>query len=126
MLNIFTSQKVRSRMQSGAMGPYLSEIATVLCRQGYARSTIRLHRCGPIWCLALKEGLSVNDISTAIVDRYLEGLGRQFSPSCLGGRLPHKALGVRQRHRLTMHSWVTSLLRSRTHARLVSLRFVGE
>ena len=34
MLNIFTNQKVRSRMQSGPMGPYLSEIAAVLWQQG--------------------------------------------------------------------------------------------
>jgi hypothetical protein len=43
MLKIFTNQKVLSRMQSGPMGPYLSEIAAVLWQQGYARSTIRLH-----------------------------------------------------------------------------------
>jgi hypothetical protein len=30
MLNIFTNQKVRSRMQSGPMSPYLPEIAAVL------------------------------------------------------------------------------------------------
>jgi len=43
MLNIFTSQKVRSRMESGLMGPYLSAMAAELQQQGYARSTIRRH-----------------------------------------------------------------------------------
>jgi len=97
MLNIFTSQKVRSRMKSGPMGPYLSEIAAVLCNQGYARSTIRLHlrAADQFGAWLLKEGVSINDISTSTVDRYLEGLDRQYSQSCLGGRLPHKALGVR-------------------------------
>ena len=96
MLNIFTNQKVRSRMQSGLMGPYLSEIATVLWQQGYARSTIRLHlrAINHFDAWLLKEGLSLKDISNSVVDRYLKGLDRQFSPSCPEGRLPHKALGL--------------------------------
>ena len=96
MLNIFTNQKVRSRMQSGPMSPYLPEIAAVLCQQGYARSTIRPHLRAidhfDAWLL--KGGLSLNDISSSVVDRYLKGLDRQFSPSCPGGRQPHKALGL--------------------------------
>src|SRR5580693_3879774 len=97
MLNIFTSQKVRSRMKSGPMGPYLSEIAAVLCNQGYARSTIRLHlrAADQFGAWLLKEGVSINDISTSTVDRYLEGLDRQYSQSCLRGRLSAKALGVK-------------------------------
>ena len=43
MLNIFTSQKVRSRMESGPMGPYLFAVAAELQQQGYAESTIRRH-----------------------------------------------------------------------------------
>ena len=81
MLNIFTNQKVRSRMQSGPMGPYLSEIATVLWQQGYARSTVHLHLRAidhfDAWLL--KEGLSLKDITNSVVDRYLKGLDRQFS-----------------------------------------------
>ena len=79
------------------MGPYLSEIAAVLCNQGYARSTIRLHlrAADQFGAWLLKEGVSLNDISTSIVDRYLEGLDREYSQSCLGGRLPHKAFGLR-------------------------------
>ena len=98
MLNIFTNQKVLSRMQSGPMGPYLSEIASVLWQKGYARSTIRLHlrAIDHFGAWLLKEGLSINDISNSMVDRYLKGLDRQFSPSCRGGRLPHKALGLRE------------------------------
>ena len=67
MLNIFTSQKVRSRMQSGPMGPYLSEIAAVLCNQGYARSTIRLHlrAADQFGAWLLKEGCR----STTLVPR---------------------------------------------------------
>src|ERR1700757_466334 len=96
MLNIFTNQKVRSRMQSGLMGPYLSEIATVLWQQGYPRNTIRLHlrAINHFDAWLLKEGLSLKDISNSVVDRYLKGLDRQFSPSCPEGRLPHKALGL--------------------------------
>jgi hypothetical protein len=96
MLNIFTNQKVRSRMQSGPIGAYLSEIATVLWQQGYARGTIRLHlrAVDQFGAWLLKEGLLPNDINNSVVDRYLEGLDRQFSPSCPGGRLPHKALGL--------------------------------
>jgi hypothetical protein len=80
------------------MGPYLSEIAAMLCNQGYARSTIRLHlrAADQFGAWLLKEGVSINDInSTSTVDRYLEGLDRQYSQSCLRGRLSHKALGVR-------------------------------
>jgi hypothetical protein len=97
MFNTFFSQiKVRSRMESGPIGPYLSEIASTLCSQGYARSTIRLHlrAVDQFGAWLLKEGLSPNDINNSIVDRYLEGLDRQFSPSCPEGRLPHKALGL--------------------------------
>jgi hypothetical protein len=44
MLDTFFCQiKVRSRMESGPIGPYLSEIAAVLYRDGYARGTIRRH-----------------------------------------------------------------------------------
>ena len=96
MLKIFTNQKVRSRMQSGPMGPYLSEIVAVLWQQGYARSTIRLHlrAIDHFSAWLLKQGLSLKDISNSIVDRYLKGLDPQFSPSCPGGRLSRKALGL--------------------------------
>jgi hypothetical protein len=39
----FTQIKVRSRMEGGPIGPYLSEIAAMLHRNGYALSTIRRH-----------------------------------------------------------------------------------
>jgi hypothetical protein len=57
MLNILTNQKVRSRMQSGPIGPYLSEIATVLWQPGYARGTIRL-RLGFEWQLVYRREFS--------------------------------------------------------------------
>ena len=96
MLNIFTSQKVRSRMESGPMGPYVSAIAAELRQQGYAKSTIRRHlrAVDHFGAWLLKEGLSLHDISRPIVDRYLNGLDRQFSPSSSRGRLPHKAFGL--------------------------------
>ena len=40
--------------------------------------------------------MSIVDINASIVDRYVEGLGRQFFPSHLGGTLPDKASGLRQ------------------------------
>jgi site-specific recombinase XerD len=94
----FTQIKVRSRMESGPIGPYLSEIAAMLHRDGYARSTIRRHlrAADRFGAWILKEGMSIVDISASIVDRYLEGLGRQFFPSRLGGTLPDKASGLRQ------------------------------
>ena len=39
----FTQIKVRSRMEIGPIGPYLSEIAAALHRDGYTRGTIRRH-----------------------------------------------------------------------------------
>ena len=94
----FTQIKVRSRMESGPIGPYLSEIAALLHRNGYARSTIRRHlrAADRFGAWILKEGMSIVDINASIVDRYLEGLGRQFFPSRLGGTLPDKASGLRQ------------------------------
>ena len=79
------------------MGPYLSEIAAVLCNQGYARSSIRRHlrAADQFGAWLLEHGMSIDEVSTSTTDRYLEGLDRQYCPSCLGGRLPHKALGVR-------------------------------
>jgi hypothetical protein len=84
-------------MESGLMGPYLSAIAAARCNQGYARSSIRRHlrAADQFGAWLLKHGMSINDISTSTADCYLEGLDRQYSPSCPGGRLPHKALGVR-------------------------------
>ena len=68
MLDTFFSQiKVRSRMESGPIGPYLSEIAAVLHRNGYARSTIRRHlrAADKFGAWILKDGMSVIDISTS-------------------------------------------------------------
>jgi integrase/recombinase XerD len=94
----FTQIKVRSRMESGPIGPYLSEIAAVLLRDGYTRGTIRRHlrAADHFGAWLLKQGMVVTDISTSTVDRYLEGLGRQFFPSCPRGRVPHKASGLQQ------------------------------
>src|SRR5260370_32098903 len=94
MLNMFTSQTtgancaiggVRSRMESGLMGPYLSEIAAVLRKQGYARSSIRRHlrAADQFGAWLLEHGMSINDVSISTTDRYLEGLDRQYCPSCL-------------------------------------------
>ena len=96
MLNIFTTRKVRSRMESGPMGPYLSAIAAELQQQGYARSSIRRHlrAADHFGAWLVKQGLSLKDISGPLVDRYLKGLNRQFSSSCPGGRLLHKGLGI--------------------------------
>jgi site-specific recombinase XerD len=99
MLDTFFSRiKVRSRMQSGPIGPYLSEIAAVLHRNGYAHSTIRRHlrAADKFGAWMHKEGMSVSDISTSTVDRYLAGLDRRFFPSRIGGTLSDKAWGLRQ------------------------------
>ena len=70
----FTQIKVRSRMESGPIGPYLSEIAAMLHRDGYARSTIRRHlrAADRFGAWILKGGMSIVDINASIVDRYLE------------------------------------------------------
>jgi hypothetical protein len=47
----FTQIKVRSRMESGPIGPYLSEIAAVLHRNGYAG---RMATLRPIYLLRSK------------------------------------------------------------------------
>jgi hypothetical protein len=64
-------------MESGPIGPYLSEIAAVLHRDGYTRGTIRRHlrAADHFGAWLLKQGMVVTDISTSTVDRYLEGLG---------------------------------------------------
>jgi hypothetical protein len=63
----FTQIKVRSRMESGPIGPYLSEIAAVLHRNGYARSTIRRHlrAADRFGAWILKEGMSIVDINAS-------------------------------------------------------------
>jgi site-specific recombinase XerD len=94
----FTQGKVRTRMENGPMGSYLTEIATILLRQRYSRETIsrRLRIADQFGVWLLEQGVSFADVSPAVVDRYLEGLGRQFRPSYPQGRLPRKALGLRQ------------------------------
>jgi hypothetical protein len=61
----FTQIKVRSRMESGPIGPYLSEIAAVPHRNGYTRSTIRRHlrAADRFGAWILKEGMSIVDIN---------------------------------------------------------------
>src|SRR5258708_230692 len=94
----FTQTKVRIRMEDGPMGPYLIEIATILLRERYSRETIsrRLRIADQFGVWLLEQEVSFADVSPAVVDRYLEGLGRRFPPSCPQGRLPRKALGLRQ------------------------------
>jgi site-specific recombinase XerD len=93
MLDSFFSQKkVRTRMQSSPLGPYLPEIASMLHGQGYADSTIRLHLRSAeqfgVWLL--QQGISVTDLSLTTVNQYRQGLGQQFPPSCPQGRSPNK------------------------------------
>jgi site-specific recombinase XerD len=94
----FTQSKVRTRMQSGPIGSYLSEFAAMLHRQGYAESTIRRHLRGAeqFGSWLLKHGISVADVSAATINQYREELGRHFPPSCPEGRSPHKAYGLGQ------------------------------
>ncbi len=42
MLNTIVSQnRVRTRMQNGPLGPYLTEYAAMLSREGYANETMK-------------------------------------------------------------------------------------
>ena len=86
----FSQIKVRSRMESGPIGPYLSEIAALLHRNGYARSTIRRHlrAANRFGAWILKEGMSIVDINASTVDRLPAGTGSSVFPSRLGETMP--------------------------------------
>jgi site-specific recombinase XerD len=97
MLNIlFTQSKARTRLQSGPLGPYLSEFSVMLHQRGYAECTIRRYLRGAelFGAWLLKHGISVIEVKVATINQYREELGRQFTPSCPNGRPPHQAHGL--------------------------------
>ena len=86
MLDTFFNQiKVRSRMESGPIGPYLSEIAALLHRNGYARSTIRRHlrAADRFGAWILKEGMSIVDINASNRGSVPGGTGSSIFPVSL-------------------------------------------
>src|SRR5262249_61874210 len=80
----FIQNKVQTRMQSGPLGSYLPEFASMLHCQVYAGSTIRLYlRSAEQFGVWLSEqGVSGTDIRIATINQYRKGLGRQFPHSC--------------------------------------------
>ncbi len=92
----FTQPKVLSRLQEGVFGPYLPSFAACLHKEGYSRGCIRRHlrAAGHFGAWLTKHRLIVGDLSTAIVERYIEGQGRLYSACRPNGRLPHNARGL--------------------------------
>ena len=93
----FTRPKTVARLHAGPLGPHLSTIAQALHEARYSTATIRLHlraadRFGA-WLRTQKIALA--DLSNAIVDRYIQGLDRQWPASVPNGKLPNSALGLR-------------------------------
>jgi len=93
----FTQPKTVARLHAGLLGPHLSTIAQALHEARYSTATIRLHlraadRFGA-WLRTQKIALA--DLSNAIVDRYIQGLDRQWPASVPNGKLPNSALGLR-------------------------------
>ena len=82
----FTQIKVRSRMESGPIGPYLSEIAAVHHRNGYARSTIRRHlrAADRFGAWILKEGMFLRSVSTGLRSHLFPSDGPRQKTSVLG------------------------------------------
>ena len=100
MLNTIVSQnRVRTRMQNGPLGPYLTEYAAALSREGYANETIRqyLRAADHLGSWLLERSLPLRDLSAATIDQYRQGLRLQLSPSCRQGGFPHyKARGLQK------------------------------
>jgi integrase/recombinase XerD len=93
----FTQPSTVSRLHAGLLGPHLSTMAEALQEAQYSTATIRLHlraadRFGT-WLQ--KNKIAIADVSNATVDRYIQGLDRQFPTSVPNGRLPNSALGLR-------------------------------
>ena len=100
MLNTIVSQnRVRTRMQNGPLGPYLTEYAAMLSREGYANETIRqyLRTADQFGVWLLEQSLPLCDLSAATIDQYRQWLRLQLSPSWRQGGFPHyKARGLQK------------------------------
>jgi site-specific recombinase XerD len=93
----FAQPKVLTRLRAGILGPHLPAVASSLHRAGYSVASIRRHvRAADHFGSWLgKQGISVAKVNLAVVERYVQGLGRRCSASRPQGRLPHSALGLR-------------------------------
>ena len=65
-------------MQNGPLGPYLTEYAAALSREGYANETIRqyLRTADQLGVWLLEQSLPLCDLSAATIDQYRQGLRR--------------------------------------------------
>jgi hypothetical protein len=93
---IFTQPKVLSRLEKGVFGPYLPAFAAYLHKEGFSRECIRRHlrAADHFGAWLTEQRLIVGDLTTAIVERYIEGRGRLY-PACRpNGRLPHDTRGL--------------------------------
>lgn len=93
----FTQTTTLARLRAGILGPYLPTLASALQDNHYSVASIRRHlrAADHFGRWLLKQGLTVAEVDWVTVKRYVEGLGRLYSPSTPQGRLPHSALGLR-------------------------------
>jgi integrase/recombinase XerD len=95
---LFTQPKVLRRLQEGVFGPYLPAFAESLQQEGYSKGCIRRHlrAADHFGAWLTKQRLTVAELTSATLDRYIEGRGRLYSASTPNGRLPHSAQGLHE------------------------------
>ena len=94
----FTQPKVLSRLQEGVFGPYLPAFAASLHEEGYSAGYIRRHlrAADHFGAWFTEQRLTVGDLNSVTLERYIEGRGRLYSACRPNGRLPHSAQGLHE------------------------------
>jgi site-specific recombinase XerD len=94
----FTQPKTLSRLRSGVFGPHLPVLASTLDEAKYSSASIRRHlrAADHFGSWLQQQTVQLDRVDGATIERYIGGLGRMYSLGSPQGRLPHRALGLRQ------------------------------
>jgi site-specific recombinase XerD len=94
----FTQPKTLSRLRSGLLGPHLPALASALDEAKYSNGSIRRHlrAADHFGAWLQQQAIEPDQVDGATIECYIRGLGRMYSLHSPQGRLPHKALGLRQ------------------------------
>jgi integrase len=104
---------IRTRIQSGPLGPYIDGFVTVLQREGYTPGVTRRYvRAADVFGRWLSsQGIAVREIDEAVVTRFVAPLRRTRSPFRPRGVPPAMASGIRK---LAAFLWAEGIAVRRT------------
>jgi len=97
LTTFFVQARVCARLEAGPLGSHLETLIATLQTQGDARSSIRqfLRNTDAFARWLAQQGLALDEVDEASLNRYLAALRRSYS-SRESGQLPKSALGLKQ------------------------------